>query len=227
MYLMNKNTITLPSVDIEIPKLTPLQFQLLKLVDKSVREMDGNECSIPLSEFGSLKPMDVFNSARENIEVVVVNKTAEPGSCKMKSFDIINDIYLEDGSLHFSPSKFFLELIDGFPSNSKNQYLKNILFHGIRNKQALLLMEFISKHNLGSKEQVLTVTVDDMRKIIDLEKETYTPDSLKRLVLDRCVKEITANTNLKVEINKVTEPIKPNAKKMKISSFTISFSLKG
>ena len=37
---MNKNTISLPSIDIEIQKLTPLQFQLLQLVDKSEPDLE-------------------------------------------------------------------------------------------------------------------------------------------------------------------------------------------
>lgn len=227
MYLMNKNTITLPSIDIEIPKLTPLQFQLLQLVDKSIRGMSGNECnecSIALSEFGSLKPVDIFNSARENIEIVVINKKIVPYD--MKSFNIIGDIHLVETELKFRPSKFFLELINELPKNSKNRYIKNILFHGVRNKQSLLLIEYLTKRNPTQKEQKLNIPVSDLRKILNLEKETYTPDSLKRLVLDRCVKEISSNTNLIVTVMKKMTPISENAKKMIISSFDLSFRLK-
>lgn len=225
MYLMNKNTISLPSIDIEIQKLTPLQFQLLQLVDKSIRGMIGDVCSISLNEFGSLKPIDIFNSARENIEIVVINKKIVPYD--MKSFNIIGDIHLMDGELRFRPSKFFLELVNELPKNSKNRYIKNILFHGVRNKQSLLLMEYLTKRNPTQKEQSIAIPVSDLRKILDLEKETYTPDSLKRLVLDRCVKEISSNTNLIVTITKIMKPMKEHAKKQIISSFDISFRLKG
>lgn len=225
MYLMNKNTISLPSIDIEIQKLTPLQFQLLQLVDKSIRGMTGDICSISLNEFGSLKPIDIFNSARENIEIVVINKKIVPYD--MKSFNIIGDIHLMDGELRFRPSKFFLELVNELPKNSKNRYIKNILFHGVRNKQSLLLMEYLTKRNPSQKEQSISIPVNELRTILDLEKETYTPDSLKRLVLDRCVKEISANTNLIVSITKIMRPMKENAKKQIISAFSVSFRLKG
>lgn len=224
MYLMNKNTISLPSIDIEIQKLTPLQFQLLKLVDKSISGMIGDVCSIPLNEFGSLEPIDIFNSARENIEIVVINKKIIPYD--MKSFNIIGDIHLMDGELRFRPSKFFLELVNELPKNSKNRYIKNILFHGVRNKQSLLLMEYLTKRNPSQKMQSLSIPVPELRKILDLEKETYTPDSLKRLVLDKCVKEISANTNLIVSVTKIMKPMKENAKKQIISSFDIAFRLK-
>jgi hypothetical protein len=221
---MNKNTISLPSIEIEIQKLTPLQFQLLQLVDKSIREMNSEECSINLNEFGSLKPIDIFNSARENIEIVVINKKIIPHD--MKSFKIIGDIHLVETQLKFRPSKFFLDLIKEFPKSAKNRYIKNILFHGVRNKQSLLLIEYLTKRNPTQKEQHINVTVLDLRKILDFDNETYTPDSLKRLVLDRCVKEISANTNLIVTISKKMEPMSKNAKKMKISSFDILFRLK-
>jgi hypothetical protein len=144
----------------------------------------------------------------------------------MKSFKIIGDIHLVETQLKFRPSKFFLDLIKEFPKSAKNRYIKNILFHGVRNKQSLLLIEYLTKRNPTQKEQHINVTVLDLRKILDFDNETYTPDSLKRLVLDRCVKEISANTNLIVTISKKMEPMSKNAKKMKISSFDILFRLK-
>lgn len=233
MLFMNKNTIDLPTCSIEIQKLTIDQFQLLRLVQNSMILNKTNirdKYTIELLEFGNLELQKILQVVRENLQIIIQNKTEEGQLCNdYECTFILNDIQIKDNILEFRPADILVDIIQTQKKlNSKMRHIKNIIFYGIRNKQALLFIDFLLSKKPQIKKQVISLSIDRFKKILELDNNvSYKPHVFKRLVLDRIFKEINERTQLNISYDENTAPVGgQNSKKFKIASFNISFFLK-
>ncbi|MDY0215308.1 MAG: RepB family plasmid replication initiator protein [Bacilli bacterium] len=231
---MNKNTIVLPTCSIEIQKLTIEQFQLLRLIQKVMifnKKNEYGKYTIELSEFGNLKLPKILQVIRENLQIVIQNKTYNGQLCNnYECTFILNDIQIKDEILEFRPADILVDIIQNQKKlNSKMRHLQNILFNGIRNKQALLFIDFLLSKTPQQSKQIISISIDEFKKILELDNDvSYKPYGFKKFVLDRIFTEINQKTQLDIFYDENTAPVGgTNSKKFKIASFNISFLLKG
>ena len=233
MLLMNKNLIELPCCNIDIPKISIDQFKLLRLLGKIILENDvlnNGKYSIDLSEKNYFDKKVFCDTVRENLVFFIQNKDANGNLIEEYEFStLFNDVVIVSNCLYFRTCDLLINIVKNQKClSSKLRHLYNILFHGIRNKQSLLFLDFLVLKTPKKYIQTITLNLDELKNILDLnyayKKRNY---DFKRLVLDRLVLDITSKTNLHIIIREITTPIfNANSKKHKISSFEISFNLR-
>ncbi len=190
--LMNNNTISFNSFEIEVPKIDKDQYILLRLLLVAIEEkqIKSGQYFISISSFPKEIKKRLSPLLEENIKIKVVNKA----SGSLCFFYVVNDIELTKEDFLFTPAKIIREIIEESHTNNKRAFLKYILFHGIRSKSTLLFLDYLLKRD----EAFFEISIKELRKVFEIKDKYKNFNSLKKHVIERAINEINENTNIKV-----------------------------
>lgn len=230
---MNQNTIELIGFEIEIPKLTPNQFILLRLIqgaiiNNQVVEDSDRKYYIDIDSFKSIECKifrnDLFQLLRKNVEIAITYN----GEKNAETFHIINNCFIGEKEVQFTPAIDILKIVKRDSKRSTKIYhLENILFYGVRNKYTLLFLDYLVSQGISNTPKTINLTLSELKQILFLKDSQYKSiGSFKQYILDKIIPEILQKTHLNISYIEQNEPTSlTSTRKYKITHFILTFNL--